>query len=46
MLENINPYYMQWNTDVNGNPISVYKQEMHKCLLFFNSAEIVNAVDW
>ena len=30
MLENINPYYMQWNTDVNGNPISVHKQEMQQ----------------
>lgn len=30
MLTNINPYYMQWNTDVNGNPISVHKQEIQQ----------------
>lgn len=37
MLTNINPYYMQWNTDVNGNPISVHKQEMQQVSpVYFN----------
>ena len=37
MLTNINPYHMQWNTDVNGNPISVYKQEMQQVSpVYFN----------
>lgn len=30
MLTNLNPSYTQWNTDVNGNPISVHKQEMQQ----------------
>ena len=45
MLENINPYYMQWNTDVNGNPISVHKQEMQQEPPVFNSVEIADAVN-
>ena len=37
MLTNINPYHMQWNTDVNGNPISVHKQEMQQVSpVYFN----------
>lgn len=37
MLTNINPYHMQWNTDVNGNPISVHKQEIQQVSpVYFN----------
>ncbi len=37
MLTNINPYHMQWNTDVNGNPISVHKQETQQVSpVYFN----------
>lgn len=37
MLTNINPYHMQWNTDVNGNPISVHKQERQQVSpVYFN----------
>lgn len=37
MLTNLNPSYTQWNTDVNGNPISVHKQEMQQVSpVYFN----------
>lgn len=37
MLTNINPYHMQWNTDVNGNPISIHKQETQQVSpIYFN----------
>lgn len=37
MLTNINPYHLQWNTDANGNPISVHKQEMQQVSpVYFN----------
>ena len=44
MLTSINSYYIQWNTDVNGNPISVHKQEMQQVSpVYFNNIEIVDA---
>ena len=47
MLENINPYYIQWNTDVNGNPISVHKQEMQQVSpVYLNNIEIEGAANW
>ena len=37
MLTNINPYLMNWNTDVNGNPIAIHKQEVQQVSpVFFN----------
>ena len=37
MLTNINPYHMQWNTDANGNPISIHKQEIQQVSpVYFN----------
>ena len=37
MLNNINPYHMQWNTDVNGNPIAIHKQEVQQVSpVYFN----------
>ena len=46
MLTNINPYCMQWNTDVNGNPISVHKQEMQQASpVYLNNIEIEGAAN-
>lgn len=37
MLTNINPYLMNWNTDVNGNPIAIHKQEVQQVSpVYFN----------
>lgn len=37
MLNNINPYLMNWNTDVNGNPIAIHKQEVQQVSpVYFN----------
>ena len=46
MLTNINPYHMQWNTDVNSNPISVHKQEMQQVSpVYLNNIEIEGAAN-
>lgn len=49
MLTNLNPSYTQWNTDVDGNPISVHKQEIQQVSpVYFNIQldEIPDSYHW